>query len=212
MKDRVQDIKKHCLTVICSPILWVSLMIVFIASFSLLFDAVKCLTLWKYMVTLPEPERCALCADRGYIDTYPCLINLHTGQVGQLRVNHAQIGKWLNQNSPDTVHSYFFFSASLPVTNTTDAQHSTSMVTLPKEALYISPNLYCHDCRAKIAEAIEVERIFLNGYILADLHDLENIRLYPISDGAKYQINGCTVEVSKGKRSEGLTICVTIEY
>lgn len=81
-------------------------------------------------------------------------------------------------------------------------------VTLPKDAAYIRPNLFCHDCRAKIAEVIEVQNLYTEGYVLADLHDLKNIRVYSIADGAEYDIWGDTVKIAQNKRSEGLTVTV----
>lgn len=42
-----------------------------------------------------------------------------------------------------------------------------------------------------------------DGYILADLYDLKNIRTYAVTDGAVYDILGYTVEVT------GQTVTVT---
>lgn len=208
MKGRFKAIRDHCLTVASSPLLWLCLMIVFAAAFALLSDSVKCSIFWKHMVSLPEPERCALCADAGYDGNCPCLVKLNTGEVGALGVFH-EAEELEDVGISDRDNTGRFLVAGLWVENTADAQHSASIVTLPQKALYISPNLYCRDCRAKIAEVIETERILLDGYILADLSDLEHIRLYPITDGAIYDIHGYTVEVSREKRSEGFTIRVT---
>lgn len=41
--------------------------------------------LWEAMVDLPDPERCALCAE-GRPYQAPCLIDLSTGQMGEMRV------------------------------------------------------------------------------------------------------------------------------
>lgn len=81
--------------------------------------------------------------------------------------------------------------------------------TLSKEGVYISPNLFCHDCRAKIGDVIEAQNLYTTGYVLADLHNLRDIRIYAIADGEEYEIQGYTVEIAQNQRSEGLTITVT---
>lgn len=45
------------------------------------------------------------------------------------------------------------------------------------------------------------------GYVLADAYDPENMQTYDITDGAEYEIRGCTVEVSAAE--DGLTVTVT---
>ena len=91
-------------------------------------------------------------------------------------------------------------TAFLPIT-------AGQSVTLPKESVYIRPNLFCHDCRAKIGEAIEETELFTEGHVLADLYHLKDIRIYPLVAGEEY--DSCTVEIAQNKRSEGLTVTVT---
>ena len=171
MKKWIRKIVGHCVMVACSPVTWILLVLYCLTLFLTMKDAAKDLVLWKYMVTLPEPEVCALCADRGTAWDVPCLVKLETGEVAEIGVDQS--------------------------------------VTLPKDAVYISPNLFCHDCRAKIADVIEAPDLFTEGYVLADLHDLKDIRIYPITDGAEYDIWGDTVEITQNRRSEGLTVLVT---
>ena len=171
MKKWIRKIVDHFVMVACSPVTWILMVLYCFALFSTMKDAAKDLTLWKYMVTLPEPKACALCADHGMVWDAPCLVKLETGEVAEITAEQS--------------------------------------VTLPKEAVYISPNLFCHDCRAKIADVIAAPDLFTEGYVLTDLHDLKNIRIYPITDGAEYDIQGDTVEITQNKRSEGLTITVT---
>lgn len=113
----------------------------------------------------------------------------------------------INQFQETGVYTYGFFVTDRFAENVTSANRSTTSVTLPEKPLYINPYLYCHDCRAKIGGVIEEERIYLDGYILADLYDLENIQTYAITDGAEYNIRGYMVDVSKEKRR--LTVEVT---
>lgn len=136
---------------------------------------------WRGLVMAAEPEQCALCADKGIMRTYPCLVKLATGQVGQIRLEETEGNI-----------CYYFMADCFAI-----AKGSTTSVTLPEKQQPIDPALFCRDCRTKLAE------VSTKGYVLADLHDAEDIRLYPVTDGAVYDIRGYTVEVS------GLTITVT---
>lgn len=211
MKDRIKRIGKHCLMVMGSPVTLILFIIFCCGFFSLLFSAIRNLTLWKYMVTLPEPAHCALCADDGTVNTYPCLVKLETGQAGQIDVYDigSEYLQEIIQFQETGVYTTFSFVSGLVENTTTEAHSSTSTVTIPKEANYINPSLYCMGCRAKIAGVIDGAGITEVGYVLADMYDLEHIRIYPIIDGSEYDIRGYTVKVSRDKGDSGLMVSVT---
>lgn len=52
----------------------------------------------------------------------------------------------------------------------------------------MNPALFCEDCRALIEDTPN------NGYVLADLHNLNSIKLYPLEDQT---IRNYTLSVSK---------------
>lgn len=203
MKRRLEDIADHCVMVMSSPLTWLFIVLHIMVLFSFIIFAIRNLGLWKHMVTLPEPERCALCTDKGIVRTYPCLVKLETGQIGQIRVYDigSEYLEEINQFQETGVYTYGFFVTGCCAENTTTAESSTTSVTLSEKPLYINPYLFCHDCRAKIGAVIEEERIYLEGYVLADLYDLENIQTYAVTDGAEYNIRGYTVEISKKKKA-----------
>ena len=76
---------------------------------------------------------------------------------------------------------------------------------------YISPGLYCRACRAKVGAVIGPAEIYETGYVLVDLYDPGNIRVYPVSDGKSYDIRGYTVEISKAKDSWTVTVTEDIK-
>lgn len=209
MKRRLEGIADHCVMVMSSPLTWLFIALYIVVLFSFTIDAIKNLGLWKHMVTLPEPEQCALCTDKEIVRTYPCLVKLETGQIGQIRVFDigSEYLEEIKQFQETGIYTYSFFATGCFAENTTTAESSTTSLTLPEKPLYINPYLFCHDCRAKIGTVIEEERIYLEGYVLADLYDLENIQTYAITDGAAYNIRGYTVDVSKENKE--LTISVT---
>lgn len=212
MKERIRRIGRHCFRVMGSPVMLISIIICCCVFSSFLFSAIRNLALWKHMVTLPEPAHCALCADDGVVNTYPCLVRLETGQVGQIDVYDigAEYLQEIIQFQETGVYTTFSFVLGGLVENTaTEAHSSTSTVNIPKEALHIDPKLFCHDCRARIGEAIDGAALYTTGYVLADLYDLNNIRIYPIEEDAKYNIQGYTVEISKDKKTKELVVSVT---
>lgn len=163
------------------------------------------------MITLPEPEHCALCTDDRIVRTYPCLVKLETGQAGQIAVYDigSEYLEEIEQFRETGFYTTFCNIIGCGAYTTTDAHSSTSTLTIPKDANYIKPSLYCLDCRAKIAKVIDGTGITAVGYVLADMYDLEHIHIYPIVDGAEYDIQGYTVKVSKDKENKGLMVSVT---
>lgn len=135
-----------------------------------------------------ETETCALCEGRQHYA--PCLVNLATGQVGELQM----IG-----GEREAVRTSLFFVAGASGMCGGDAH--TCTVTLPEKAEQIEGAYFCRDCRAKLAE------VATEGYVLADLYDTENFALYPITAGAEYVIREYTVTVLQ-EETERLTVRV----
>lgn len=67
----------------------------------------------------------------------------------------------------------------------------------------IVPALFCHDCRALLADTAT------EGYALLDLHDLDDIQAYAVEAGAEYTIRDYTVSIYKDKEADNLSVEVT---
>lgn len=138
---------------------------------------------------IPEPEVCALCD--GFRYHAPCLVRLDTGEVGELQVY-----------DPDPVHRYeisavqqtgtFSLAYCAGIRAARDTCTHTCSAELPEDAGRIAQKYFCKNCRTLLTEAAD------RGYVLADLYDLENIRIYPVYDGANHSIR--EYEVSVGRR------------
>lgn len=134
--------------------------------------------LWEAIVHLPDPERCALCGEG---DSYhaPCLVNLSTGQLGELRV-YAYAPTEEGKLDPREAQ-YSGTINLLPCAGLTairDAGLHTCQVSLPKERDLMDPALFCRECRRLLAGA------GLEGYAIVDLYDLGHIRAYSIRSGS----------------------------
>lgn len=154
---------------------------------------------WQSLVLVPEPAACALCEDMRY--HAPCLVNLVTGKVDELQIYDPDLeceGEIAEEQESKLVH--YFAVAGTWVHR--DTNNHTCTVTLPEEAVRIDGTYFCRDCRAKLTE------VATEGYVLADLYDLENVRVYAVTSGVEYNIREYTVSVTTEEDSENLTVHV----
>lgn len=152
----------------------------------------------KAMAEVPEPDACALCGGRRY--HAPCLVNLATGEVGELCVYDADPQNRAELAPVQQTGTFCAFQcAGVPAYR--DTISHTSHAELPEGGEPLNPAFFCRPCRALLAGTAA------RGYVLLDLYDLNAIRLFPIEDGAKYPIRDYTVSTQRS--AEGSTVSVT---
>lgn len=130
--------------------------------------------LWDAMADLPDPEQCALCS-KGMRHHAPCLINLSTGQMGEMTVytpHPSRQGEIAPMEMQQT--GTFNFQPCADLMAIRDTCTHACIITLPEERELINPALFCRECRQLLAEA------GLEGYVILDLYDLDDVRAYPI--------------------------------
>ncbi len=159
------------------------------------------MALWKSFVLTPESEICALCGS-GIPYHAPVLLNLSTGEAGEIRVY-----------DPDPRHRYelaeeqstgtFSLLHIAGAAGYRDTSNHTCCVTLPEKESPIDPALFCRDCRALLADTAA------EGYILADLYNLRDMKVYAIKDNVKYTIRDYDISISTRTETGGLSINVT---
>lgn len=160
--------------------------------------------LWEAMIDLPDPEQCALCGvERRY--QAPCLINLSTGQMGEMQVYTYGPTKQGKVDPREAQCSgTFSFQPCAGLTAIRDTDFHTCQVFLPEERELMNPAHFCKACRLLLAGA------GLEGYVIVDLYDLDNIKAYPI----RYDVIR-DYRVSVSNRKDGTrNVCVTglLEY
>lgn len=166
------------------------------------FDADHDEALWKSLVFAPEPEVCALCENgRGLSYHAPVLVNLSTGEVGELRVYDPD-PRYHNRLAEEQSTGTFSFIYVAGLTGYRDTCDHSSNVTLPKEREPIGPAYFCHNCRAILAGTAT------EGYILADLYNPGEIVTYAIEDSTTYTIRDYDVFISRRDKSDELSIRV----
>ena len=133
--------------------------------------------LWEAIVHLPDPERCALCGEKKQYHA-PCLIDLSTGQMGELRVyTYDPTGPGTLDPREAQCSGTISFPSCAGLTAARDTDFHTCQVILPREQDLMDPALFCRECRRLLAGA------GLEGYAVLDLYDPDHIRAYPIRAG-----------------------------
>lgn len=146
---------------------------------------------WRRIFLTPEPDLCALCGYGGGPRYHvPCLVNLSTGEVGEMRIYDPDpVRIWEVSEVQQTGTFSMLRCAGVTAARNTDAHTCTAE--LPRKADELIPAYFCRDCRGRIAE------VSRRGFILADLYDLTDIQTYALSGEASYSIRGYDVSVSR---------------
>lgn len=160
--------------------------------------------LWRAILDLPDPERCALCSEDARYHA-PCLVNLSTGEMGEMQVYAYGPTKEGKLDPREAQFSGTFnFQPCAGLTAVRDTGFHTFQVTLPEERELMDPALFCGECRLLLAGA------GLEGYVIVDLYDRDHIRAYPIRGEV---IRDYRISTNSGKDS-GVEVSVTslLEY
>lgn len=196
----MKRIKGHWPKVIAVAVTCVTLLSVFMAGFVLrgVLDNKK-IVFWNLLATTELPESCALCG--GIPHHAPSLVNLSTGEVGEMVVYDPDL--YLGGEIAEFQQTGTFSLVSCAgASGIRDADAHTCEVTIFEKAGLIDPSYFCGNCRTLLT------RTAVEGYVLADLYDLDHIQIYAVEEGAEYTIRDYTVSMSLHSDLEGLTVSV----
>lgn len=160
--------------------------------------------LWEAIIDLSNPKQCALCGEERRYQA-PCLISLSTGQMGEMRVYTYGPTKQGKLDPREAQFSGTFnFQQCAGLTAIRDTDFHTCQVTLPAERELMNPAHFCKECRQLLAGA------GLEGYVIVDLYDLDNVQAYPIRDKV---IRDYRISVND-RKDDGMDVCITglLEY
>ncbi len=143
------------------------------------------------MVESPEPEICALCRNGKSTKIHaPCLINLSTVEVAELSIYEPHPTE-LGEVSTELKKGFFSYYGVAGANIMCNQESELCRATLPIEIEKISPAYFCYKCRRIISDVDK------EGYVLADMYDPEDARVYEIRNGSKYEIRDYLVTVNK---------------
>lgn len=159
---------------------------------------------WRYIVTAPEPMECMVCNNpQGPAFHAPCLLEVHSGRLTELEI-YEPCRRYSGELSPTQDLDYnvmTFGSNGLPlfIGRTKEVQRCVAYLQEP-ESSTLEPAYYCHECRAKLANYADA------GYVLLDLYDLEEFEIYPITEGAEYNMRIYTVSITRDTENNHFVI------
>ena len=144
-------------------------------------------------------DSCALCG--GFRHHAPCLVKLSTGEILEMQVyEYDPEQPWeLAQEQPDGFCQLSMGAGTTAIRSTDN--HSCS-ASLPGDTGTAETAYVCPDCRTQL------EAVGAGDYVLADLYDLTDIHLYPLTEGATYTIRDYGASVSRDPDNGRLTITV----
>ena len=131
-----------------------------------------------------EPQNCPLC--RAVPSDVPCLIDLHTGEIGEIR-----IGK--GEPSDDPAAFVFYFVEIAGCKGYCDTASRCCQLSLESELDTMNPFLYCRSCRAKLRE-LRHERYAILDYTLSDsfsVHSIQSGNFSIYQYNIKYIMTNC---------------------
>ena len=168
--------------------------VVFTMGFGLCYILARdALLYYEDMVTAPKPEVCALCKNQeGKKIHAPCIVNLSTGEAAELSVYEPHPTD-IGEVTPELKKGYFSICYDAGASIIRKQENELCEATLPKEEEMIDPGHFCFECRRVLSD------IDKDGYVIADLYDPQNITVYEVWDGAKYEIRDYLVTVNKNE-------------
>jgi len=147
-----------------------------------------------YYIASAEPKICALCGSGdGTAYHAPCLLNLATGKMGEMRVFDYRPETSLELSERQQTGTFSFLYIDGEVSAYRDTCDQSSHATLPAERPSMKKRLFCSSCRQILFNVNN------SGYVIADLYDLSNVQVFSVQEGMSYQIREYNVLVQRHK-------------
>ena len=153
---------------------------------------------WQRLMP-PSSEECSICR---FIKSHaPCLLNLSTGELGELALyepHRTKVGELAEVQQGGTFS--FFYAAGAKGTRTTNPWVLT--IRVPMEGERIRKSHFCQKCR-ELLEGYDY------GYVLLDLYDKTKPTVYPILANTTYTLRCYTITAEPKYVKEEYEIMVT---
>lgn len=134
-----------------------------------------------------EPKQCPIC--EGLRCHAPCLINLHTGEIGELELYEPH-PFMVGELAETQQEGYFCFITVAGLRGTRTAGPWVLNIDIPADEKPIKRRLYCKECREVLAKTAD------NGYAILDLYDRSAPVVFPIQDGMEYTLRCYEISIN----------------
>lgn len=151
---------------------------------TLILAVILILILALAILPAPEPERCAICDS---IPMHaPALVNLTTGEVGELAVYDPHPFKVaeLNEYQQGGTFSFIYVAG---LNGYSDSANWETHITIPADENEYEEKFFCKSCRERIAGRIEKGFLLLDlrtpesfSILSLDIEDIQTVRCYEL--------------------------------
>ena len=137
----------------------------------------------------PNPKRCAICES---IPSHaPCLVNLETGEVGELAVYEPHPFKVAELN-PYQQGGTFSFIYAAGLNGYSDTANWETHITIPTNENEYEEKFFCKACRKLISGHTE------NGFLLLDLRSPESFSILSLESDVIQTVRCYEVQTKQG--------------
>lgn len=155
----------------------------------------------KRVTSAPLSEVCSICDFKG--KHYPCIVNLGTGEIGELKVYNTS-PEDMRMISPRWDGGTFSFVNVIGLHSWRDSWTQSIHCDVPIKGDIIKGEYFCLDCRKALVG------VGLQGYLIVDCYEKDKLTAYPIVNGESYSIRGYDVTISLkeeiGEKLEVITV------
>lgn len=140
-----------------------------------IFPAIALILILVCLIRLlpaPEPERCAICDSIPY--HAPALVNLATGEVGELAVYDPHPFKVAELNEYQQGGTFSFIYAA-GLNGYSDTANWETHITIPSNENEYEEKYFCKACREKLVNHTD------SGYVLLDLRNPESFSILELN-------------------------------
>ena len=150
------------------------------------------------LLPAPEPDRCAICDSIPY--HAPALVNLATGEVGELTVYEPHPFKVAELNEYQQGGTFSFIYAA-GLNGYSDTANWETHVTTPTNENEYEEKHFCKSCREKIIDCTE------SGYLLLDLRTPESFSILSMSPNEIYTIRCYEIRTEQNGSDIEIVVC-----
>ena len=160
------------------------------------------LILARAILPAPEPERCAICDS---IPMHaPALVNLETGEVGELAVYDPHPFKVAELNEYQQGGTFSFIYAA-GLNGYSDTANWETHITIPTNENEYEEKFFCKSCRILISGHTK------NGFLLLDLREPEKFFILSLDANETQRVRCYEIQTTQQSNEVEITIHGTLE-
>ena len=170
-----------------------------------IFPAIAVILILICVITIlpaPNPKRCAICDSIPY--HAPALVNLATGEVGELSVYEPHPFKVAELN-PYQQGGTFSFIYVAGINGYSDTANWETHITIPTNENEYEEKFFCKSCRILISSHTE------NGFLLLDLREPEKFSILSLGSDEIQRLRCYEIQTTQQSNEVEIEIHGTLE-